>query len=358
MKIGESQIKLLNLATQYYKKLGSVGVDVAESAYCWLLNVPGAPGYFILKNLKENKKINIQGIFFILKQFIAISILHDYKLFNKINTEENFDKLIISWAKKSDFQADGSYTDRYFKINSKHISKTLWFLLFLDDHDLIPNNINKNIVVFGKENLKGKYNFYYLIKVFFSIFRQSKCSLIKTFHLCSRRSHFAKIVSKAVIEIVQPKNFKTILTVYDAQPFQNTVFREIKKINNNIKLIGYLHATQPLPVLNMHRHGAPDLLLVHGSSQVFHLKEYLNWPESKLRLIPSLRYHKKDITKFNNNLVLPINLSSENILLDQFKNFLKQAEKKSLKPLVSSRIKLKEAVPILGPPNFPMPVRT
>ena len=58
MKIGESQIKLLNLATQYYKKLGSVGVDVAESAYCWLLNVPGAPGYFILKNLKENEIIS------------------------------------------------------------------------------------------------------------------------------------------------------------------------------------------------------------------------------------------------------------------------------------------------------------
>ena len=32
--------------------------------------------------------------------------------------------------------------------------------------------------------------------------------------------------------------------------------------------------------------------------------------------------------------MLPINLSSENILLDQFKNFLKQAEKKSLKPFV------------------------
>ena len=334
MNIGESQIKLSNLVKQYYEKLGSVGVDVAESAYCWLFNLPGAPGYFILRSLNENKKISIKGIFFLLKQFIAISILHDYKLFNKINTDENYEKLIISWAKKSDFQINGSYTDRYFKINSKHISKTMWFLLYLDDHDFLPKNINKNIVIFGKENLKKKYNFYYLIKVFFSIIRQTKGSLIKIFHLCSRRSLFSKIVSKAVIEIVKSKNFKTILAVYDAQPYQNTIFKEIKKINSNIKLIGYLHATQPLPILNMHRYGAPDLLLVHGSSQVFHLKKYLNWPENKLLLIPSLRYRKNNMAKFDNNLALPIGISSEKVLLEQFKNFLKQAEKKSLKPFI------------------------
>ena len=130
MKIGESQIKLLNLATQYYKKLGSVGVDVAESAYCWLLNVPGAPGYFIFEEFEGKQKNKHTRYFFYIKTVIAISILHDYKLFNKINTEENFDKLIISWAKKSDFQADGSYTDRYFKINSKHIQRLYGFYCF------------------------------------------------------------------------------------------------------------------------------------------------------------------------------------------------------------------------------------
>ena len=117
-----------------------------------------------------------------LKQFIAISILHDYKLFNTVNTDENYEKLIISWAKKKDFQPDGSYTDRYFKINSKHISKTMWFLLYTDDHDSIPKNINKNIVIFGKENIKKKYNFFYLAKILLTIIKQSKGSLIKIFH--------------------------------------------------------------------------------------------------------------------------------------------------------------------------------
>ena len=52
MEIGNHQIKLLNLAKNYLEKIGSVNVDVAESAYCWLLNVPAVPGYFVLKNLK------------------------------------------------------------------------------------------------------------------------------------------------------------------------------------------------------------------------------------------------------------------------------------------------------------------
>ena len=39
------------------------------------------------------------------------------------------------------------------------------------------------------------------------------------------------------------------------------------------------------------------------------------------------------MTKYNNKLVLPISLSSEKILLKQFRNFLKQHKKKSLQPL-------------------------
>ena len=76
--------------------------------------------------------------------------------------------------------------------------------------------------------------------------------------------------------------------------FQNTIFKEIKKINSDIKLIGYLHSTQALPTFLIHRYGAPDLLLVHSSAQIYHLNKYLNWPAKKLRLIPSLRYNKKD----------------------------------------------------------------
>ena len=332
MKIGDNQIKLLNLAKNYLEKTASIGVDISESGFCWLLNVPANPGYFILKNLHDNKTFNIKNIFLIFKYFVSISILHNYKLLNKVNLEEDFDRLIISWARKNDFEKNGSFTDRYFNINSRNYPKSMWFLLSLDEE--MPKNIDKNIVIFGKEDIKKKYNFFYLLKVFLLNIKLGRGSLTKVFHLCTRSSHFAKIVSKSVIEIIKLKNFKTILIAYEAQPFQNTIFQKIKKFNSKIKLIGYLCSTLSLPAYNIYRYGAPDLLLVHGDSQIFHLKKYLNWPEDKLRLIPSLRYRNKNKTKFSNNLVLPISLSFENILIKQFENFLKKFEKKSIKPFI------------------------
>ena len=83
MKIGDNQIKLLNLAKNYLEKTASIGVDISESGFCWLLNVPANPGYFILKNLHDNKTLNIKNIFLIFKYFVSISILHNYKLLSK-----------------------------------------------------------------------------------------------------------------------------------------------------------------------------------------------------------------------------------------------------------------------------------
>ena len=72
MEIGNHQIKLLNLAKNYLEKIGSANVDVAESAYCWLLNVPIVPGYFVLKNLQKNKKLDLKSIFFIASTLSSI----------------------------------------------------------------------------------------------------------------------------------------------------------------------------------------------------------------------------------------------------------------------------------------------
>tara|TARA_B110000014_G_C20117264_1_gene590497 strand:+ start:894 stop:2240 length:1347 start_codon:yes stop_codon:yes gene_type:complete len=332
MNIDQNQINLINKAKNYFYKIQSLNIDVAKSAFCWLINLPGAPGYFILKNLQKKRVTNIRIFYFnVFKFFFSVSILHNFKILNKVSSKNNFEKLIISWAKKSDFQDNGSYSDQYFKINSSYNPKIMWFLIY--SSDTVPKNIDDNIIIFGKEECEKKYDFFYLLKVFFTNIKKLNFSFTKIFHMTSRASHFAEIVSSTVIDIVKLNNFKSILVAYEAQPFQNTVFKEIKEFNKNIKLIGYLHSTQPLPIIFMYKLGAPDLLLVHGSSQIFHLTEYLNWPEEKLRLIPSLRYQKKYLTHYDSNLVLPHALSYEKTLIKQLKNFLKKIENKSLKPL-------------------------
>ena len=67
-------------------------------------------------------------------------------------------------------------------INSKDINESLWFLIYLDEQ--IPQKIDNNIIIFGKENSKKKYNFFYLFKVFLNVIFQHKGSLVKTFHFC------------------------------------------------------------------------------------------------------------------------------------------------------------------------------
>ena len=61
---------------------------------------------------------------------------------------------------------------------------------------------------------------------------------------------------------------------YESQPFQNKVFQEIKKKNKDIKTIGYNAVTQAFPSHNIYRAGAPDILFVHGLSEINHLNGY------------------------------------------------------------------------------------
>ena len=82
MCIGTKQIDLINLSKKYIEKINSLNIDVAKSAFCWFFNLRETPGYFVLKNLQKNKKVSYGEIYFVLKQFIGVSILHNYKILN------------------------------------------------------------------------------------------------------------------------------------------------------------------------------------------------------------------------------------------------------------------------------------
>ena len=71
---------------------------------------------------------------------------------------------------------------------------------------------------------------------------------------------------------------------YEAQPFQNTVFKKIKKINRNIRTAGFFHtALSPMATSLIYRSGAPDNLLISGNYSKEYLSKYLDWPKKKLK---------------------------------------------------------------------------
>ena len=54
----------------------------------------------------------------------------------------NLSNIYFEIPRKNDFEKNGSFTDRYFNINSRNYPKSMWFLLSLDEE--MPKNIDKN----------------------------------------------------------------------------------------------------------------------------------------------------------------------------------------------------------------------
>ena len=70
-------------------------------------------------NSLMNKKINIIKKFVIISKEIIYGLKYNSsKIFIPTNLTE-YKKIIITWAFRNDFNKDGSFIDRYLKINSK-----------------------------------------------------------------------------------------------------------------------------------------------------------------------------------------------------------------------------------------------
>ena len=97
---------------------------------------------------------------------------------------------------------------------------------------------------------------------------------------------------------------------------------ETKKINKKITTIGYLHSLPPLTCELIYRSGAPDLLLVHGESQIEMLKSRLNWPENKLLLIQSLRFRLNEKESLSKKIFIPLAIHNCDRFINEFRKLL------------------------------------
>ena len=325
MSIGLKQIEIIKNAKIFLKKIQSSKIDSTLSSFCYFTSWTETPGYASLK-LKANGWIYSFNFFsIILKSIFAIAAHTKYFEFNKQNETARYESLVVTWAYKSNFRDDGSFQDRYFNENSKNLPNSYWLLISMDGY--MPSNLDSNIKILIKKKGILKYNFFSFIKIVFSIIIDCGLSPKKIFHYLNFHYFFTKIILPIVKNEVQKNNFKFVLMPYEAQPFQNKVFAEIKKLSKKIINIGYLHSLPPLTSELIHRDGSPDLLLVHGESQIKTLQSYLDWPSSKLLLIKSLRFVLKTKKYFSKKIFLPNSLHDSDILINEFLSFIKNSEK-------------------------------
>ena len=320
MNIGDKQIQIINNVKNFLENLKSSNIDSSLSSFCYFTSWAETPGYARLKLQADGWSFVLKFCNILLKNILAIASHAKYVEFSNQNSSTNYDMIVITWAYKKNFQSDGSFQDRYFNENSKNLPNSYWILISMDDY--VPSKLNNNIKIIKKKKGIFKYNFLSLVKILISIIIDCRFSPRKIFHYLFFHSYFAKLVTSIVKKELKKGNCKAILLPYEAQPFQNKVFLETKKINKKITTIGYLHSLPPLTCELIYRSGAPDLLLVHGESQIEMLKSRLNWPENKLLLIQSLRFRLDAKESLSKKIFIPYAIHHYDRFINEFKKLL------------------------------------
>ena len=339
MEVGNIQLELIAKAKEYLKKNLNNKINVHSSSFCFFCSYAINPGYAKLK-LWENGIKNIFSSFIVFcKDIIAISLLNNHQITNSSKKINTYNKIIVSWAIKENFLPNGSYYDRYFKINSREVSDSLWFLVGGDE--ILKEKIDNNIIIFSKRNKKNKYNFLHFIKIILKNIIYSKFNLNKIFHKISWSAEYSNIVFKEFKKFIN-NDVKKIIMPYEAQPFQNTIFREIKKTNNNIRTIGYVHCfPSGLPTSYIFRDGSPEELILNSREQYNLFTNYLSWDSDKLKILPSARYQENSVN-MSGYIYLPYFIKSTRVIIKLLEEFIVKFGKKNISNLIVKNHPLKK----------------
>jgi len=331
MTVSNVQLELIDKAKKYLQKKSNENVNVHSSGRCYFQAWGATPGYAILKLWQEGFKKIFYTFKIFCKDIISISSFYNYYLINELETNNKYNKIILSWGFKNRFLPDGSYQDGYFKINSKDTNGALWFLIYNDE--VLPEKINNNILIFTKSKNIFKYNFFYLLKSIIKKIILSKFSLKRFFHKASGYTEFSDIVWNELKKFIKD-DIKTIIMPYECQPFQNKIFKTCKKMNSNIKTIGYVHSFPPaLPTNYIFRDGSPEKLILSGDDQYYCFKKYLNWTNSQLKILPSTKYSKIS-DNMSGYIYLPYALPSADIIIKSLQNLLTNNKEKIISNLI------------------------
>lgn len=324
MDIGTFQLEASQAIRKYLEDLKKKNVNIGKSAYTFVATWGDNVGFEYLKY----KTLKTSNIFSFLKLFFkdlysAISI-SDFELLNLFKTS-NQKKIIFSNASLKDFNSDGSYNDRYFKINSERHNEFIFILIYSDYIE--PKKISSNILLLRHGQKLSLKKFL----TFFWKFINTKLKKKYFFHEYSNASCLSEKLFLTLEKNINLINISKIFLPYEGIPYQQYLSLELKKINKKIKFIGYDHsAPHAVPFHMFFRQGSPDLLLVNGKSQKNYLINYLNWPEDKIEVVPSLRYKKDSNEKFKNLIFFPWKITNEKIILRDLKSLLESYKSNSL----------------------------
>lgn len=323
--VAQKQTSLIHKGIAYINKQSREGVDVEQSALCYLNTWANVPGHALLKFWQNGFKTIVNFILVWIKSLLGILTLHSFEVTVSPTKSKLYSNIIVSWCRREDFDIADGYNDRYFKARSDFDKSILWFLISIDN--FLPSNLDENVMIFYKKKSILKYNIFSFLKIIYSEIISSSFSLNKILHRLSYDSIFSQIVANKLIDSISDNTFENICLPYEAQPLHNNIFSKIKLSFANVRTIGYLHsALPPLMTDLIYRKGAPDKLFVHGVGQIEILNTFLNWPKETLFFTKSFRYRQEDLFNMQGIVFLPYDFFNLNLYIQEFEYFLKNSK--------------------------------
>ncbi len=312
--IEKKQYYLVSKTKKYFKFLKLKGIDLSKSSLCYLSTYGINPGHGNLL-IWLNKK---NSIFFflriILKHLFAISSFYNYQS-SKLKIKK-FNNIFICWGRKKNFKKE-YYQDDFLNIRSDKAKNSLFFVILIDNKK--PIKIPKNVVVFYKKNKSRSILF--LISTTFYLLIKYNFNFRKIFHYLSSQTVFAELINNKILEIHKRFKFSQVILPYEGQPFQNYLFKNLKKLNVNT--IGIIHSILPaLPLNLIKRDGSPDKIYISGVQQKKILVKLCGWKNNEILLNKSLRLKYGYDKRIIGSIFFPINLNKIDKLINTFENLV------------------------------------
>lgn len=303
--IKKKQIILRDKFFKRIKEFKKNKIDISLSIFTFGCTWQPNTSSFHLKYLNSPSPIRLMKlIYYFLLDVLFVATLKNYKIsLTKYNN--NYENLVLTWGGEKDFDIQGNYFDKKFSSTNKS-NKTLWYILGHENLSKIKKAKNSTLHF----NEKISYNLFFLIKKIIFLLFKHKFSLRKMIHYCNFYSMFSETLAESIYLSITKCKIKNVILPYEGQPFQDYLIEYIKQRDSKIKITGYAHSSQPLPLHLIFKNNKIDKLVAHNQNQFFHLNKRLFWPKNKLSLERSKKVKKLDKDKFLNKITLPFGFQS------------------------------------------------
>ena len=179
-------------------------------------------------------------------------------------------------------------------------------------------------MIFYKNNQSR--SIFFLISTIIRILIKYNLNFRQIFHYLSAQTIFAELINKQILEIYKNNKFNKVILPYEGQPYQNYIFKNLKRLNVNT--VGLIHSILPAIPLNLlKRDGSPDKLYISGKQQKKILIKLFGWKNNEIKLTNSLRLKYGYDENIIGSIFFPINLSKIEKIKKIFQEFVCDVKK-------------------------------